>query len=76
MIKFRDRVVNYCMYYADTRSLNFAIENLCENEIISVTVLACSYGVQEEPFQKKNGRKSRETVPLALRSLNAHKLSF
>ena len=44
------------MYYADTRSLNFAIENLCENEIISLTVLACSYGVQEEPFKReKNG---------------------
>ena len=41
-------------------------EYLRENEKVRETVFACSYGAQVESFkQKKNGQKSRDTVPLS-----------
>ena len=34
-------------------------------EFLRETVLACSYGAQEESFEHKNrGKKARDTVPL------------
>ena len=52
--------------YADTRLSNFALAYLRENEKVRDTVVACSYGAQVESFKQKNGRKSRNTVPLKI----------
>ena len=50
--------------YADTRFSNFAIEYRRKIETFSETLFAYSYGAQVEPFQPKNSRKYRDTVPL------------
>ena len=52
--------------YADTRLSNFALAYLRENKKVRDTVVACSYGAQVESFKQKNGRKSRNTVPLKI----------
>ena len=42
----------------------FAIKYFCENEKVSETVFACSYGAQVESLKKeKNSQKPRDTVP-------------
>ena len=63
--------------YADTRFSNFAIEYLLENKKVRELVFACSYGAQVECFkQNKNGRKSRDTVPLMDQTMQNMAVSF
>ena len=50
--------------YTDTRFLNFAIEYLRKNEKFHETIFGSSYYTQVESCKQKNGRKSRDTVPL------------
>ena len=51
--------------YEDTQFSNFAIEYLHERKVCE-TVFASSYGAQVKSFKQKNGRKSRDTVPLII----------
>ena len=52
--------------YADTcrQISNFASEYLRENQKVRETDFACTYEAQVESFKQKNGRKSRDTLPL------------
>ena len=51
--------VHVVVDYTDTQFSNFAIEYLCKNEKVGVTVFACSHGAQVEYFkQNKIVKKS------------------
>ena len=70
-------MLTQCQYSRWLHRHTFFTNIFLKKEKVRETVFACSYGLHVESLkQKKNGQKSRDTVPLKLFSENKIKNFF